>query len=120
MEYSDAGSHYVDVSRLDWQATDYPGVTMKVLWRDEHTGAFTALFRLAPGARLSRHRHPRVEQTFVLEGSLVDEHGECTAGNFVWRSPGSVHEAHSPDGCLSIGIFQQPNEPVADDAADIS
>ena len=23
---------------------------------------------------------------------------------------GSVHSAHSPDGCLSIGVFQKANE----------
>ena len=36
--------------------------------------------------------------------------GECTAGNFVWRRPGSVHRAWSPNGCIGIGIFERPNE----------
>ena len=93
---------------LQWQPTDFPGVTIKVLWRDGE--AFTALFRMEPGARLPLHRHLGFEQTYVLQGSLVDDEGVCTAGNFVWRYPGSVHSAHSPDGCLSIGIFQTPNE----------
>jgi len=110
MSKSESGSQYVDVSQLEWQITEFPGVKVKRLWQDEQSGAFTALFRLEPGARLPRHRHTGVEQTFVLEGSLIDEHGECTAGNFVWRSPGSIHEASSPDGCISISVFQQPNE----------
>ena len=104
------GSVFVDVEKLDWQPTQFPGVMMKPLWQDETGDAFTALFRLEPGARLPRHRHAAVEQTFVLEGSLVDDEGTCTAGNFVWRRSGSVHEAHSPDGCLSIGVFQKSNE----------
>ena len=62
------------------------------------------------GARLPRHRHTGLEQSFILQGSLVDEDGACTAGNFVWRRPGSVHGAWSPDGCLVIGIFESPNE----------
>ena len=104
------GSQYIDVKKLDWQPTQVPGVMIKPLWRDEGGEAYTALFRLDPGARLPQHRHPRVEQTFVLEGSLVDAEGTCTAGNFVWRRPGSVHAAHSPDGCIALGIFQSPNE----------
>ena len=110
MSEEQPGSTYVDVAGLEWQSTDFPGVSMKVLCRDASGEGFTALFRMEPGARLPRHRHVGIEETFVLEGSLVDDDGVCTAGNFVWREPGSVHEAHSPDGCLSIGIFQQPNE----------
>ena len=83
---------------------------MKSLWKDEDSQAFTALFRMEPGVVLPKHRHLGVEQTFVLEGSLVDDQGECKAGNFVWRKSGSVHTAHSPDGCLAIGIFCAPNE----------
>jgi anti-sigma factor ChrR (cupin superfamily) len=104
------GSQYVDVDQLDWQDTGFAGVQIKVLWRDESSEAFTALFRVEPGACLPRHRHPLVEQTFVLEGSLVDEEGVCSAGNFVWRSPGSVHTARSPEGCVALAIFQKPNE----------
>lgn len=103
-------STYLDVGELEWQATDFPGVSIKVLWRADDGESYTALFRLEPGARLPMHRHRGVEQTFVLEGSLVDDEGTCTAGNFVWRQPSSVHSAHSPDGCLAIGVFQHPNE----------
>lgn len=110
MADTNGGSHYIDVPNLPWQPTRFPGVEMKILWREPDGEAFTALFRTAPGARLPKHRHVGVEQTFVLEGSLVDDQGACTAGNFVWRSPGSIHSAWSPDGCLSIGIFQRANE----------
>ena len=104
------GSEYIDVEKLDWQPTMFPGVMIKILWKQEDGDAYTGLFQLAPGARLPMHRHTGVEQTFVLKGTLVDEDGECTAGNFVWRRPGSVHAAHSPDGCLTLGIFHSPNE----------
>ena len=83
---------------------------MKTLWSDSSGEAYTALFRMEPGARLPTHRHTAVEQTFVLEGSLVDAEGVCSAGNFVWRHPGSTHTAHSPDGCLTLAIFQKANQ----------
>lgn len=102
-------SVYVDVSALPWTPTPYPGVEVKVLY-EEPTGRRTTLTRFAPGARLPRHRHVGLEQSFVLEGTLVDEDGACAAGQFVWRRPGSVHEAWSPDGCVVLGIFEAPNE----------
>ena len=108
------GSTYVDVASAPWQETRFPGVRMKILWQDENSEAFTALFEMDPGAKLPLHRHGGVEQTFVLEGSLDDHDGSCTAGNYVWRRPGSVHAAHSPNGCLSIGMFQSANEFLAE------
>lgn len=117
MTHSSPGSHYLDVEHIPWQPTQFPGVEMKMLWQAPDREAFTAMFRMAPGSRLPRHRHVGIEQTFVLEGSLVDEEGACTAGHFVWREPGSVHTAHSPDGCLSISIFQRANEFLDDESA---
>ncbi|MFN0164864.1 MAG: cupin domain-containing protein [Bryobacteraceae bacterium] len=110
MTQPEAGSHYLDVAALAWTPTQFPGVEIKILWREPGGDAFTALFRMAPGSRLPTHRHRGVEQTWVLEGSLVDGDGACTQGNFVWRDAGSVHSAYSPNGCLSIGIFQKANE----------
>jgi hypothetical protein len=50
-----------------------------------------------------------IEQTYVLEGRLVDNDGEATSGNFVWRPSGSRHSAYAPDGALLLGIFLKPN-----------
>jgi anti-sigma factor ChrR (cupin superfamily) len=102
-------STYLDVAAIAWEPSPFPGVWNKLLYEDA-TGRRTILTRFEPGARLPRHRHVGLEQTFVLEGSLVDEDGECTAGNFVWRRPGSIHSAWSPRGCLGLGIFEKPNE----------
>ena len=38
---------------------------------------------------LPSHRHVGIEQSYVIEGTLVDDDGACSAGNFVWRRPGS-------------------------------
>jgi anti-sigma factor ChrR (cupin superfamily) len=108
-----ARSTYLDVSRIPWEPTRYPGVETRMLYTDA-SGRRTTLTRFAPGARLPAHRHVGLEQTFVLEGILVDDDGSCTAGNFVWRRPGSVHSAWSPDGCVVLGIFDAPNEFLAE------
>tara|TARA_B100000029_G_scaffold261540_1_gene257827 strand:- start:349 stop:720 length:372 start_codon:yes stop_codon:yes gene_type:complete len=112
------GSVYVDVDVMPWQATPFPGIEIKMLYEQSDGEGFTALFRAKAGAKLPLHRHRGVEQTYIIEGSLVDDEGTCTAGNFVWRRPGSVHEAYTPDGLLGIGIFQQPNEFLDTDHAE--
>ena len=103
-------SRFVDVDGLAWEQSRFPGVETKTLFIDRQSGAVTALIRMAPGARLPDHEHPLTEQSFVLEGVLADDDGECGAGDFVWRPPGSRHQAWSPDGCLVLGIFQVPNK----------
>lgn len=103
-------SHYIDVAQQPWQPTRWPGIEIKVLMEDKATGMMTSLTRLAPGAELPDHIHVGIEQSYVIEGSLVDHEGACTAGNFVWRKAGSRHSAHSPDGCVVLGFFQQPNK----------
>lgn len=102
-------SRYVDVAGLPWTPTRFPGVEIKVLMEDKETGLLTALTRMAPGAVLPDHQHVEIEQSYVLEGSLVDGEGAATAGNYVWRPARSRHVAHSPDGCLVLSFFLKPN-----------
>jgi anti-sigma factor ChrR (cupin superfamily) len=102
-------SRYVQVNDLPWKPTPCPGIEMKILVEDKDTGLLTALFRWQAGAKLDLHEHVEVEQTFVLEGSLVDEEGEVTAGNYVWRPKGNRHTARSPNGALVLSMFLRPN-----------
>jgi anti-sigma factor ChrR (cupin superfamily) len=102
-------SRYVSVDSLPWKPTPCPGIDMKILVEDTDTGLMTALFRWQPGAELALHEHVEVEQTFVLEGSLVDEESEVTAGNYVWRPKGNRHTARSPHGALVLSMFLKPN-----------
>jgi anti-sigma factor ChrR (cupin superfamily) len=108
-------SRYVDVGDLPWKPTPCEGIDMKILFQDEERGLMTALFRWAPGSTLPLHEHVDFEQTYVLEGSLVDDEGEVTAGNFVWRPIGHRHAATSPNGALIIAIFQKPNVFLSDE-----
>ena len=102
-------SRYIDVPSLPWQPTKWPGIEIKVLMEDPDTGLQTVLTRMAPGAVLTDHMHVQIEQSWVLEGSLVDHEGEVTAGNFVWRPAGSRHVASAPKGALVLGFFPKPN-----------
>ena len=70
-------SRYVEVESLPWKPTPCPGIDMKILLEDPETGLLTALFRWQPGSELALHEHVEIEQTFVLEGSLVDDEARC-------------------------------------------
>ena len=106
---NDLASRYVKVDDLPWKPTGYAGVEMKVLMEDKASGMLTALFRWQPGAVLPLHEHVEVEQTYVLEGSIVDDEGEVRKGDYVWRPRGNRHIARSPHGALVLGFFLKPN-----------
>ncbi len=106
---SPLASRFVDVDSLPWKPTQCDGVEMKILLEDPETGLMTALFRWQPGAKLPLHEHVEIEQTYVLEGSILDDEGEVTAGNYVWRPAGNRHDAVAPNGALVLGMFLKPN-----------
>ena len=107
---SDLASRFVKVENIPWKPTPCEGIEMKVLMEDEQTGLMTAMFKWAPGSKLIFHEHVELEQTFVLKGSLVDDEGTVLAGNYVWRPPGSRHDAWAPDGALILSMFLKPNK----------
>ena len=111
-------SRYVDVAELPWEPTAFAGIEWKILLKDEESGLLTALFKWEPGSELPLHEHTDIEQTFVIEGSIEDEEGEVTAGNFVWRPTGSRHVAQSRNGAVLLGTFLRPNRFFAADAAE--
>ncbi len=104
-------SRFVDAASMPWEKTVYEGVEVKTLLVDPETGLMTMLLKMAPGATLPDHEHVLIEQTYVMQGSLVCGEGECKAGEFVWRPAGSRHAAHAgPEGGFMIAMFQIPNK----------
>ena len=103
-------SRFVAVAGLPWENTRFPGIETKTLLVDRDSGVATLLMKMAPGAKLPDHEHVLIEQTYVLEGSLVCGEGECKSGEFVWRPAGSRHDAWGgPQGGLMLAMFQIPN-----------
>jgi anti-sigma factor ChrR (cupin superfamily) len=112
---SELHGHVVRPADMEWQKTRFPGCEAKTLLFDKDTGLVTALMRFAPGAVLPDHEHVKIEQTYVLEGKLVDKEGPDAGltveqGEFVWRPAGSRHVAWCPEGGLTLAIFQVPNK----------
>jgi anti-sigma factor ChrR (cupin superfamily) len=104
-------SRFIETETLPWIETS-PGSRMKVIYHDPKTDMLTILAKLEPGAGIPPHEHEDLEQTFVLEGSLVDDEGACTAGNFVIRAKGSRHSPVAPNGCTMLVFFLKPTAPL--------
>lgn len=108
-------SRLVDVPNMPWRPTRFAGIEVKPLLMDKTQGLATVLMRMAPGSVLPDHQHVLIEQTWVLDGHLVDRDGpdagmECSAGQFIWRPAGSRHSAWSPKGGTFLAMFQIPNK----------
>jgi anti-sigma factor ChrR (cupin superfamily) len=101
-------SLYVTTADRPW-VERRPGIVWRVLWEDGDRRA--VLMRYAPGASIPRHRHLGEEHVYVLEGSIADDAGTCTTGNFVHRPPGCVHAVTSYEGALVLAVMSGGTEP---------
>ena len=111
----DKCSHHVRPQDLPWEKMRFPGCQTKTLLFEPKSGLATVLIKMEPGATLPDHEHVLIEQTYVLDGSLVDKEGpdaglEVGPGEFVWRPAGSRHVAWCPNGGTMIANFQVPNK----------
>ena len=109
MEPTINGSTYVKPQQLEWKKTQFDKVWLKVLYEDKEKGESTVLIKLEPGATLPYHKHPELEQAYVLEGSMYDHDGTCSAGEYVWRKAGSLHENHSDTGAVLLAVYRKQN-----------
>lgn len=109
LEPTKNGSTYIDPRVMEWEKSQFEKIWKKVLYQNEAAGEMTVLLKFEPGAVLPFHKHPEIEQSWVLEGSFYDHDGICRAGEFVWRKSGSLHETKSDEGCVLLAIYRKPN-----------
>src|ERR1700687_5374812 len=89
-------SRSVHIDDLPWEKTRFDGCDVKTLLVERDSGLVTVLLKMQPGAVLPDHEHVLIEQTYMIEGRLVDKEGpeaglEVGPGDFVWRPAGSRH-----------------------------
>ncbi len=107
-----SGSRYLDVAAMPWQEP-FPGIRMKVLYKDSTAKETMILFETAPGTVIPEHVHGGVEWAFILEGTMEDDEGVVTAGNSVYRPAGSQHTVRTPEGAKYIGLFHGSSRMLA-------
>ncbi|QEE43475.1 carboxylesterase family protein (plasmid) [Rhizobium sp. WL3] len=77
---------------------------------DTTRAPFIALLKMAPGATLKRHFHPRaMEAVYVMEGTLMNDGQSLPAGSFLVHGPGVWHGPHvAPEGGCTLMFIQYP------------
>lgn len=86
-----------DTNAIAWQTPwvpgPAPGLTLKLLWRDEATGAYSRLLAVAPGWREERlEHHDCSEEAYLLSGEMtMGALGTMRPGAYFWRPPGIRH-----------------------------
>ena len=94
-------------SELPWADLGMPGVSMKVLHKDEATGAMAVLTRIEAGASIPAHWHSKADETvFVLDGDLGEEGASYGPGSYF---VGKARTRHGPPstvrGCTVLTHF---------------
>lgn len=99
----------------DWiKARQGAGVFVKVLRRDEETGAATFLLCFEPGGRFPAHRHPAGEEVFVVDGGVRIGDRTFGPGEYLYTPPDGVHAASSENGGTILVVLPKPVEVLAD------
>lgn len=97
----------VNSASAAWTAARIPGISVKVLRRDEN-GRSSSLVRFDPGARFPAHDHPAGEEVFVLEGEVQIGRHHLKAGDYLYAPPGVKHAASSAGGCVFLVSLPKP------------
>lgn len=77
---------------------------------DTTRAPFIAQLKMAPGAVLKRHFHPRaMEAVYVVEGTMINDGDLLPAGSFLIHGPGVWHGPHvAPEGGCTLMFIQYP------------
>ena len=101
----------------DWQPSKLgTGVAVKMLRRDEETGALTVLLRFEPGGTFPAHRHPAGEEVFVVEGQVRIGKDRLSRGDYLYTEPQGIHAVSSESGGTILVMLPKPVEIMKDTA----
>ena len=109
------GVHVLQSGDGVWKATEYPGVSAKLLHLDKETRIATSVLRLEPGAIYPAHHHNDLEQCLVLSGDIrLGTNIHIHAGDYEKALAGTDHGHLTSDtGCEVLIISSLEDEILA-------
>lgn len=100
---------------MPWREKSLPGISEKMLWRNEETGASIALIRFAKGSGIPQpHYHASNQFMICLSGryEYLPTGTTLTAGSFYWNKKGNVHgPAVAHEDTVVVEIYDGPHYP---------
>jgi quercetin dioxygenase-like cupin family protein len=85
------------------------GTEAAFLNTDTGAAPFVALLRMAPGAVLKKHHHPKaIEAVYVLEGEMINDGERLAAGSIITHGPGVSHGPHVTETGCTLMFIQYP------------
>jgi 2,4'-dihydroxyacetophenone dioxygenase len=109
------GEILVQADAMPWREKSLKGISEKMLWRNEATGASIALIRFAKGAGIPQpHYHASNQFMYCLQGryEYTATGVVLTAGSFYCNPKGNVHGptiAH--EETIVVEIYDGPHYP---------
>jgi anti-sigma factor ChrR (cupin superfamily) len=97
------------VPRPRWREPEWedvaPGISCKLLAKDEERDRVSMLVRLAPGGEYPAHKHAGVEELHLLEGELWIDERKLYPGDYSRAEPGTGdRRVCSQTGCTCVLI----------------
>ena len=80
-----------DMESIEWIKLLFRGCNVRIIGRNEETGACGVLFKMEPDAKLPRHGHPSTEQSMSLEGEVEIWGKKYGHGSYVYNPPAIEH-----------------------------
>lgn len=106
----------IQAADLDWSPKSLPGLSQKMLWRNDETGASIALIRFEKGVGIpNAHAHASNQFMFCLSGQYryIPTGTTLVAGSFYCNPTGSVHGPTIADETtVFLEIYDGPHYPV--------
>ncbi len=100
---------------LPWREKSLKGLSEKMLWRDEATGASIALIKFAKGSGIpAPHYHASNQFMFCLKGryEYTATKTVLTAGSFYCNPKGNVHgPAIAHEETIVLEVYDGPHYP---------
>lgn len=104
---------------LEWVDKTLAGLSHKMLWRDDETGASIALVRFQRGSGIpSRHAHASNQFMYCLSGryTYVPTGITLTEGAFYWNPKGAAHgPTVAEEDSVLLEIYDGPHYPTQPD-----
>lgn len=109
----------VQTDNMPWRAKSLSGLSERMLWQDEGTGASIALVRFDRNAGIpAPHEHASNQFMFCLQGTYeyTSTGRLLTPGSFYWNPKGNIHgPTTARETSVLLEIYDGPHYPKRPD-----